>query len=194
MSAMKRIQELLSAFSSGDDGRAEAAVPTLVAHGSQAFPGLEVLLSSSNGDARWWAVRTLAEIPDPQTPLLLIRALSDQEAAVRQCAALALRKRPNARAVPALISALNDPDHLCASLSADALEAIGSEAVPALVEVMQKGSPSSRLEAVRALAMIGDQRSIPVLFAALEGDSALMEYWANEGLERMGVGWMFFKP
>ena len=191
---MKGIQELLSAFSGGDDVRAEAAVPTLVAYGSQAFPGLEVLLSSSDGDARWWAVRTLAEIPDPQTPMLLIKALSDQEAAVRQCAALALRKRPNVRAVPALISALNDPDHLCASLSADALEAIGSEAVPALLDVMQKGSPSSRLEAVRALAMIGDQRSIPVFFAALEGDSALMEYWANEGLERMGVGWTFFKP
>ena len=194
MSAMERIQELLSAFSSGDDVRAEAAVPMLVAHGLQAFPDLEVLLSSSSGDARWWAVRTLAEIPDPQTPLLLIKALSDQDPAVRQCAALALRKRPNSRAVPALISALDDPDHLCASLSANALEAIGPEAVPALLEVMQKGSPASRLKAVRALALIGDQRSIPVLFAALEGESALMEYWANEGLERMGVGWMFFKP
>ena len=191
---MEGIRELLSAFTSGDDVRAEAAVPTLVAHGSQAFPGLEVLLASSSKDARWWAVRTLAEIPDPETLLLLIKALSDQDASVRQCAALALRKRPDAQAVPALISALDDPDHLCASLSADALEAIGSEAVPALIEVMQNGSMAARLEAVRALAMIGDQRSIPVLFAALEWDSALMEYWANEGLERMGVGWTFFKP
>jgi HEAT repeat protein len=191
---MEGIGELLSAFTSGDDVRAEAAVPTLVAHGSQAFPGLEVLLASSSKDVRWWAVRTLAEIPDPETLLLLIKSLSDQDASVRQCAALALRKRPAAQAVPALISALDDPDHLCASLSADALEAIGSEAVPALLEVMQSGSMAARQEAVRALAMIGDQRSIPVLFAALEWDSALMEYWANEGLERMGVGWTFFKP
>jgi hypothetical protein len=35
--------------------------------------------------------------------------------------------------------------------------------------------------------MIGDTRAVPGLFEALEG-SALQEYWAEEGLERMGVG------
>jgi HEAT repeat protein len=50
------------------------------------------------------------------------------------------------------------------------------------------------MEAMRALALIGDQRSIPLLFEALDSDSMLMEYWANEGLERMGVGMIFYKP
>jgi HEAT repeat protein len=188
------IQGLILALTSGDDARAEAAVPLLAARAAQAFPELEDLLSSPDGDARWWAVRTLAEVQAPQTSPLLLKALSDGDAAVRQCAALALRKRPDPQAIPALISKLDDPDHLCASLSADALVRIGPEAVPALLEVMQNGNPATRLEAVRALAMIGDRRSIPALFAAQDEDSALMEYWANEGLERLGVGWTFFKP
>jgi len=32
------------------------------------------------------------------------------------------------------------------------------------------------------------------LMKALEEDSALMEFWAQEGLERLGVGMLFFKP
>jgi HEAT repeat protein len=51
-----------------------------------------------------------------------------------------------------------------------------------------------RLEAVRALAYIGDKRSIPQLFQALDEDSAMLEYWANEGLQKMGIGMMFYKP
>ena len=52
----------------------------------------------------------------------------------------------------------------------------------------------ARLEAVRALSKIGDQRSIPALFECLDDSSALIEYWAGEGLEKMGVGMVFYKP
>jgi NADPH-dependent ferric siderophore reductase len=47
---------------------------------------------------------------------------------------------------------------------------------------------------MRVLALVGDKSSIPALFEALDSDSMLIEYWANEGLERMGVGMVFFKP
>jgi HEAT repeat protein len=79
-------------------------------------------------------------------------------------------------------------------LAGDALVAIGSPAVPALLEVLQAGVHPARLEAVRALARIGDERAIPALFTALDDSSALIEYWANEGLERMGVGMVFYRP
>jgi HEAT repeat protein len=92
-----------------------------------------------------------------------------------------------------LVWALDDPDPLARRLAGEALEAVGSEAVPALLEVMGDGSHVARLEAARALANIGDARAIPALFEALD-DSALMEYWASEGLERMGVGMIFFNP
>ena len=46
---------------------------------------------------------------------------------------------------------------------------------------------------MRALAMIGDQRAIGTLFTALDDPSAIVEYWADEGLVRMGIGMVFFK-
>ena len=70
----------------------------------------------------------------------------------------------------------------------------GAAAVPALLDLLETGLQAVRLETARTLAMIGDTRAIPALFNALDEDSALMEYWANEGLERMGVGMAFFKP
>ena len=93
-----------------------------------------------------------------------------------------------------LVEAISDGDPLLASLAADALVAIGGPAVPYLLEVMGNGSHSARLHAVRALALIGDDRAIPALFAALDQYSAVMQYWAEQGLERMGVGMVFFKP
>jgi len=84
---------------------------------------------------------------------------------------------------------------LLAHLAADALIAIGAAAVPNLLQTLKSDhSQAARLEAVRALARIGDQRSIPALFETLDKESALIEYWADEGLQRMGVGIILFKP
>jgi HEAT repeat protein len=185
---------LLNHLTSGDDQIAEAAALALADLGPQILPALLDLLHSPNPEARWWATRTLAELDSPQVPPLLIESLQDEDLAVRQCAALALSYRPQDTAVAHLIAVLDDPDHLLARLAADALAATGPAAVPALLEVMQTGQQAARLEAVRALALIGDTRAIPALFAALDEGSALIEYWADEGLQRMGVGMTFFQP
>lgn len=190
---MEDVQTLFAELTSGEDERAEAAVAELAAYGAAAIPTLHELLRAPDEDTRWWAVRVLAEISDPQVPPLLIYALGDPQISVRQCAALSLRKQPDSQAIPALIRALTDPDPLSADLATDALVTIGAPAVPDLIAVMESNDQAARLHAVRALALIGDHRTIPVLFAALNEDSALMEHWANEGLERMGVGMAFFK-
>ncbi len=185
---------LLNQLTSGDDQSAEAAALALAELGPQVLPALQDLLHSPDPDARWWANRILAELDSPQAASLLIESLQDTDIAVRQCAALALSYRPQEAAVAQLIVALDDTDHLLARLAADALVAAGAMAVPALLDVMQTGNQAARLEAVRALALIGDTRAIPTLFTALDEDSALIEYWADEGLQRMGVGMTFFKP
>jgi HEAT repeat protein len=79
-------------------------------------------------------------------------------------------------------------------LAVDALVSIGAEAVQPLIDILNHGKQRARLGAIQALARIGDTRSIPALFEALTADSAFMQYWANEGLEKMGVGMSFFKP
>jgi hypothetical protein len=87
-----------------------------------------------------------------------------------------------------LVRSLDDPDPLVRRLAGEALEAIGNDGVPALLEVMGNGSHVARLEAARALAAIGDTRAIPALFAPWRVQ--LLEYWARVGA--MGVGMNYF--
>ena len=94
----------------------------------------------------------------------------------------------------ALIHALHDPDPLAARLAGDALTAIGGPAVQRCWRLLRAVLLSVRLLAIRTLACIQDPGAIPALFSALDDSSMLVEYWANEGLERMGVGMVFFKP
>lgn len=194
---------LLEDLNSGDDQRAEGAAQDLsnwlASHTSTEKENLLIrlraMLGSRDAEKRWWAVRALAEIESPQVAPLLLAALSDPEISVAHCAALALRKRAPPQAVPALIAQLGGDDRLLAHLAADALISIGPAAVPNLLETLQTGhSQAARLEAVRALSQIGDQRALPALFETLDNESALIEYWANEGLQRMGVGLVLFKP
>jgi HEAT repeat protein len=188
------MDDLLVEITSGDDRRAESAVLSVAAYGANALPLLVPLLESSDADVRWWTVRGLSELPVELAGEHLIRALADPDPAVRQCAALGLSRKPVDAAVPALVEAMSSSDALLVRLASNALACIGSEAVPALLNILEGEDGSVRMEAARALAHIGDQRSIPALVKALDEDSALLEYWANEALERMGVGMVFFKP
>jgi HEAT repeat protein len=192
------LDALLQRLSGGDDTLAEEAVRELAdlvqLQPDKVIAGLDALLKSPKADDRWWALRTLAEIPGEQALEQLSSGLSDPDAGVRQCAALGLRFHADDRAMPGLIEALSDPDGLVVQLAGDALVAIGGNAVPALLEVLQNGKQLARLEAARALAMIGDEGAIPALFNALDGNSRWIEYWASLGLERMGVGMSFFLP
>ncbi len=94
----------------------------------------------------------------------------------------------------ALLHGLKDPDPLAARLVAHALAAIGAPAVPPLLELLDEPDHTQRLLVVRTLAEIADPRAIPALVAALDANSLMMEYWATEGLEKMGVGMAYFFP
>jgi HEAT repeat protein len=188
------VDDPIEALTSGDDEQAEAAIPQIIAQGTSIFPALTELLSSPDPDQRWWALRAMAELDEPDVPALLVAALEDPDRSVRQCAALGLRLKPDPGGIEGLIESMQGQDPLLSSLAADALVAIGEPAVPALLDALSGGSPSARLQAVRALALIGDRRAIPALFAALEDQSSLVQYWAENGLEKMGVGMTFFKP
>jgi HEAT repeat protein len=191
---MEDIKPLLEDLASGDEARAEPAVKKLQEIGPEAIPELSEMLESSDIEARWWAIWAISGIKDDRVPPLLIRMLSDPETSVRQCTALALRQQPDPQAIDPLVSLLGDDDPMTIYLAAAALASIGEEAVPTLLDLLKSSPLAVRLEVLRALSSIGDVRSIPALFEILESDSALMEHWANEGLDNMGVGMNFFKP
>jgi HEAT repeat protein len=191
---MKDLQKLIEELTCGDEQRAEAVVLRIADFGEEAAVLLQELTNHPDAEVRWWALRAMTEIPSERSKNTLLSALGDDDQGVRYCAVVGLRQLPTAEAIPTLIDLLNSPDQMLARLASDALIHNGEEAVPALLAAMENGPHNARLEAVRALAHIGDKRSIPELFSALEEGSAMLEYWANEGLEKMGIGMVFFKP
>jgi HEAT repeat protein len=188
------LQTLISNLVSDDDDRAVAAVDEISALGSEALPALFELLDTPDPNKRWWAIRVLSAIPDPEVPPRLRKALGDPDYTIRQCAALGLSQQPNIASIPDLIETLNDDDRLVARLAADALIAIGGPSVTDLIQTLENSPQPSKVEAARALAVIGDTRAIPAMFAAWEDGSALIQHWIEQGFERMGVGMQFFKP
>ncbi|MCX6072396.1 MAG: HEAT repeat domain-containing protein, partial [Chloroflexi bacterium] len=170
---MRELSGRIADLASGDDQRAEGARVALELLGSAALPALLRLAQSPSPDHRWWAMRCLSDHHHERADQVLIDGLHDPDPSVRQAAALALRDRPMATAIPRLVSLLGDEDSLLSRLASDALVAMGSAATPALAEALQLPSATARIGAARALALNLDSGAIPALFAALEDASGL---------------------
>jgi HEAT repeat protein len=187
------LQDLLEDLTSGNETLAEKAVPALIELGEEAIPALRDLTGSAETDHRWWALRVLAQSPQARAEWL-VPFLRDSAREVRQCAALGLAIKPDDSAVEPLIQALRDEDNMVSSLAVNALVKIGNAAVPALIEVVKHAPQSARIHALRALAEIRDHRAIPVMMKVMEEDSVLLQHWAKEGLDRLGLDMVYIKP
>ncbi|MBI5963393.1 MAG: HEAT repeat domain-containing protein [Chloroflexi bacterium] len=187
------MKELLAELTSGDDARAENSIPAIADLGMAVMPALLDLTRAEEADFRWWAVRALAASPHTLT-VDLIPLLGDSAPEVRAAAALAICNHPDESAVPALIKALADEDSLTAGLAGNALAKIGSPSVPSLLEVMKDAPTSIRILVLRALSEIRDHRAIPIMMKCMSEDSAVLQYWAQEGLERLGLDMVYMKP
>lgn len=187
------MRNLLEELTSGDDVRAENVIPALVELGKAVVPALVELTRSPDLDSRWWALRALAALPDID-PENLIPFLEDSSSEVRAAAALALCSHPHESAIQALIRALADEDSLTAGLAANALVLVGGASTPALLEAMENATSTVRILALRALAELRDHRAIPTMMKCLNADSAFLQYWAREGLTRLGLDMVYVKP
>jgi HEAT repeat protein len=187
------LERLLDDLVSGDEARAEAAIPQLIEMDAAAIPALLDLTKSSDVDSRWWALRALASTPHSRTEWL-VPFLSDPAPDIRQCAALGLAIKADASTTDSLVGALSDEDSMTSSLAVNALIKIGKDAVPSLIEAVKRGAQSQRIHALRALAEIKDHRAIPIMMQVMQEDSALLQHWAQEGLERLGLDMVYIKP
>ena len=190
---MPGLSDLLADLTSGDEERAEAAVPLLVELGEEIVLPLKNLMRSTDADVRWWATRALASLPSLD-PAILLSSLKDPAPEVRQCAALGLCSHPSEITIDPLVNALRDKDGMTAELAAKALSIIGAPAVERLMQELQSAPLSARIHAMHALSEIADPRSIPIMIAAMSEESAMLHYWADAGLEKMGVNMVYFKP
>ena len=120
--------------------------------------------SANDPDARVRSAALVAitQIADPQTSLQpLIKALGDNDPAVRLVAASRLRLLGNkaASAVDALVAALGDTDMRVREAAAQALIAIGQPAVSPLASSLSGSNVESRKLALACLAKIGPNAS-----------------------------------
>ncbi|PSN16542.1 phycocyanobilin lyase [filamentous cyanobacterium CCT1] len=76
-------------------------------------------------------------------------------------------------AIPSLITVLGYNNPGAAVAAVNGLAALGSAAVPALLEQIDGYNYGARAWAIRALALIGDPRALPVLLETARGDFAL---------------------
>ena len=187
------MKRLLAELTSGDDTRAENSIAAILELGTAVIPALLDLTRAPEVDSRWWAIRALAASPHTQT-VDLIPLLSDSAPEVRAAAALALSSHSHESAVEALVKAFADEDSLTAGLAGNALVKIGSPSVPSLLNVMNDSPTGIRILALRTLCEICDHRAIPVMMKSLNEDSAVLQYWAQQGLERLGLDMVYIKP
>jgi HEAT repeat protein len=190
---LEDLNVLVERLTGKDEPGAEAAALQLAEAGPEGMTRIEPLLRSEDQDHRWWAIRTLAAMDDPDSGWFR-RALRDPSAEVRAAAALALVAHPNPAAVEDLIQALDDEDSLTASLATRALVVAGESAVPGLLEAYPAATPRARIQAVRALAELRDVRAIRLLLQASEEGSAAVQYWAREGLNMLGLDMIYLTP
>jgi len=188
------LQAFLDAVAKGNDVQTENMALALSERGDEALPVLRDTLSSPDPDLRWWAVRALAAMRTEAALQLLILALEDDVADVRACAVLALSQLRAEEAIEALAARLGDPSAYVGRLTADGLAAFGQPAVDALVRTLEEGTTAARAGAARALCAIQAEEALPALYKALDDPSALVTHYAEEALERMGVGTVLFRP
>ncbi len=187
-------QMFLEAIAAGDDARTEEAALALADGGEEVLSSLCDLLSDADPDRRWWAVRGLAAVGGPAAGEAIIAALEDADPDVRACAVVALAKLRPVEAVGPLTAHLSDPSAYVARLTADALARFGPAAADALITALEEGDTAARAGAARALRTIEAEEAIPALYAALDDPSAIVTHYAQEALERMGVGLLLFRP
>lgn len=193
MNGEEKQEALLADLTSDNEERAEEAARQLAEIGAPILPALGRLLDSNEGDRRWWAVRTLGQMADPPRDWL-IRSLADPAGEVRAAAALGLSAHPAEDAAPTLAGALQDEDSIVAILAVNALVAIGAPAVRALLDTFPKSNQRGQIQIMRTLAELRDPRAIPLMLKAVEANSAMIRYWAEQGLERLGLDMVYIKP
>ncbi|MGD2176950.1 MAG: HEAT repeat domain-containing protein [Anaerolineae bacterium] len=189
-----RLHAFLDAVLADDDTRAEESAIALREVGDEAMPALRDVLADPDPDRRWWAGRALAAVGTDAAIELLITALEDLDPDVRACAVVALSKLKPREAIGPLVARLSDPSAYVGRLTADALAQYGQPAVEALINALEEGETAARAGAARALSAIRPEEAIPALYRALDDPSALVSYYAEEALEKMGVGIILFRP
>ncbi len=180
----------LRAVSAEDEAAADSAAVQLASTDEPVI--LARLVAAQNDEERWWMTRALASCGSAAAlPVLTVR-LTDDDAAERATAALALahiaQRHPAAPvALPVIANLLQDEEGFVRQAGADALALCGDAAVPVLHDVLHGEHEGARSRAMAALRKIATLAAAGVMFQYLNDENYLVRTYAYEGLDEMGL-------
>ncbi|MDK2889454.1 MAG: hypothetical protein PWR21_85 [Methanoculleus sp.] len=162
------LERYLNALQSDDEEIRAAAVAALRSMGSPAVEFLIMALADPHDGVRIAAAEGIGEIGDASGVDALILLTNDAGQDVRSAAAAALGRAGDARAIGPLIRLFGDAYSGVRSVAAAAVAAFGPDALEPLEAALDDPVPVVRLTAARALGLVGNPRSIPLLIRHLE--------------------------
>ena len=159
-------------------------------YGARALEPLLAATENPNAQIRLRAGWILGKARDSRAFDAILRLTQDTYGSTRYDAAIALGILGDTRAIDALIALISipDPEHCVDSAACDGLTRLGKVAVPALLALLHDECDHLRRSAVRALAIIRDDRAIePIAFLRTD-PSELVRIQVGEALEDFGSG------
>ncbi|KAF5050690.1 MAG: HEAT repeat domain-containing protein [Methanoculleus marisnigri] len=162
------LERYLNALQSDDAEIRAAAVAALRSLGAPAVEFLVAALSDSHDAVRIAAAEGLGDIGDENGVDALILLTGDAGQDVRSAAAAALGRIGDTRALEALIRLFGDDYPGVRSVAAETVAAFGPDVLEPLEAALEEPVPVVRLTAARAIGIIGNPRSIPLLIRHLE--------------------------
>jgi len=145
----------------------------LASIGDRAVGTAARLLRNASPEVRLEAVGILHRCRSERARALLLRAMSDGDADVREAAALGLALYHDRSAMPSLMKMLRSDEPNTALAAAVAMQHIGTpEAAAALIETVRtrlvgERSATLRAQAIDSLGLIGDRQAVPALIECL---------------------------
>ena len=190
---MADIAESITRLFAGSDAERAAIARELACQGETAAIALAEALAGADAEARWGLLAALAQIPGAAATRALAAVLAgDPDEGLRAAAAQILGE--HGAGGGALIAALQDESVFVAQQAAHALARMGPDMAPEFIALLREGGPRARIAAARALVTIRTEDAIPALIAALEDDSPAVQFYAEQALDRLGVGTVLLWP
>jgi HEAT repeat protein len=181
---MTGVRFLIDQLKSSDEKVRAAAVDALRTIGKPAARLLVQAAQSNDPLQRWGSLAALGETGDRRALPILLRALRDDNPDVRAIAAASLGRLRYVAAVPQLVRALDDPNERVQAHAEWALENIGKEALPALLDGAKR--PALRLRIFRLLGRLKSPQAIPILTEGLRDRNPQVRAMAAWALGEIG--------
>lgn len=138
--------------------------------GKKAAPALLKEIDSDSSERREHVIAALGTLQVRAAVPEISAVLANTKLGRRYIAAWALGEIADPAGIPALIAALDDPDHEVRRYATRSLIKLNRAAVPPLLDVLSAGSARAAAGAIRALGDIGDQRALDALLQQLSGE------------------------